>query len=124
VLIYVMRVRLAISKTSPDVMALALRDEAVTRVRVFRSTTAGEDWAETAALGLTPLPWPLDIAFAPTDADTMYVASNSVYRTSNGGQSWTPFANPHSDNISIPVNHAGGVLVRGGGGAGRERTRA
>src|SRR4029078_2031882 len=84
--VYVMRVRIAISKTSPDVMALALRDEAVTRVRVFRSTTGGEDWAETAALGLNSLTWPLDIAFAPTDADTMYVASNSVYRTGSGGR--------------------------------------
>ena len=114
--VYVMRVRLAISKTSPDVMALALRDETVTRVRVFRSTTAGEDWAETAALGLNSVTWPLDIAFAPTDADTMYVASNSVYRTSNGGQSWTPFANPHSDNISIAFNPAGALLVGGDGG--------
>ena len=114
--VYVMRIRLAISRTSPDVMALALRDESVTRVRVFRSTTAGEDWAETGTLGLNSLTWPLDVAFAPSDANTIYVASNSVYRTVNGGQAWTAFANPHSDNISIAFNAAGALIVGGDGG--------
>jgi photosystem II stability/assembly factor-like uncharacterized protein len=114
--VYVMRIRLAISRSSPDVMALALRDENVTRVRVFRSTTAGEDWAETSALSLNSLTWPLDVAFSPTDANTIVVASNSVYRTTNLGQTWTAFANPHSDNISLAFNSAGTLLVGGDGG--------
>ena len=113
--VYVMRLRLAIARSSPDVMALALRDESATRVRVFRSTNAGEDWAETAAIP-NSLTWPLDVAFAPDDANTMYVASNSVYRTSNGGQSWTAFPNPHSDNIAIAFETGGALLVGGDGG--------
>jgi photosystem II stability/assembly factor-like uncharacterized protein len=114
--VYVMRIRLAISRSNPDVMALALRDERVTRVRVFRSTTAGDEWSETASLGNNSLTWPLDVAFSPADANTIYVASNSVYRTTNGGETWTAFANPHSDNIAIAFTPSGAVLVGGDGG--------
>jgi photosystem II stability/assembly factor-like uncharacterized protein len=114
--VYVMRMRLAIARSSPDVMALAVRDENVLRVRVFRSTDAGDTWSETASLGLTSLTWPLDVAFAPTDANTIYASSNGVFRTTNGGQTWTAYNNPHSDNISLAFNAAGTLFVGGDGG--------
>jgi photosystem II stability/assembly factor-like uncharacterized protein len=114
--VYVMRIRLAVARSNPDVIALAMRDESVQRPRVFRSTNAGDEWSETANLPANSLTWPIDVAFSTSDANTLYVSSNGVYRTTNGGQSWTAFVNPHSDNISIAFGASGTLLVGGDGG--------
>jgi photosystem II stability/assembly factor-like uncharacterized protein len=113
--VYVMRIRLAVSRANPDVMALALRDERQFRVRVFRSSDAGDTWAEVSSIA-NSLTWPLDVAFAPDNAETIYVSSNSIYRSGDGGQSWTAFANPHADNISIAFSSDRTLLVGGDGG--------
>ena len=52
----------------------------------------------------------------PTDANTIYVASNGVYRTTNGGQSWVSLGPFHSDNIALTFNANRQLLVGGDGG--------
>jgi photosystem II stability/assembly factor-like uncharacterized protein len=46
----------------------------------------------------------------------MYVASNGVYRTTNGGQSWVSLGPFHSDNIALTFNASRQLLVGGDGG--------
>jgi photosystem II stability/assembly factor-like uncharacterized protein len=112
--VYVPRVRVAIAPSNPDVAAVAIRDTQVDRPRVIRSGDGGATWDEVAPASNT-ITWPLDLAFAPGDADTMYVASAGVYRTTNGGASWTPLASTHVDNIDLAFD-AAGVLITGNDG--------
>ena len=46
----------------------------------------------------------------------MYVSSNGVYRTTNGGQSWVSLGPFHSDNIVLTFNANRQLLVGGDGG--------
>jgi photosystem II stability/assembly factor-like uncharacterized protein len=113
--VYVPRVRVAIAPSSPDTIAVAVRDESIGRPRVFRSANAGDQWAETSLPPASSLTWPLGLVFSPSDASTIYLGSNSLYRTTNGGQSWTALGSTHADNIVLTFN-ASGVLVVGNDG--------
>ena len=63
------------------------------------------------------LTWPLALAFSPNDANTMYVGSNLVYRSTNAGQTWTTVsAGTHADNIAIAFTADRGPLIVSDGG--------
>ena len=113
--VYVPRVRLAVSPSSPDVVALAFRDETLRRPRVYRSVDGGESWTETP-FPANSLTWPLGLAFSPTDANTMYVGSSGVYRTTNGGQNWQTLPGTHVDNIALTFKADGTFVVGNDGG--------
>ncbi len=120
--VYVPRARIAVAPSAPDTVAIAVRDLVRGQPRVFRSTSAGETWSETTPPA-NALTWPLALAFAPTDANTMYVGSNAVYRTTNGGQTWSTLSPTHADNIivtftadGVPLIGSDGGLYRGGAG--------
>jgi photosystem II stability/assembly factor-like uncharacterized protein len=112
--VYVPRVRLAIAPSNPDVVVLAFRDEQIGRPRVYRTTNAGEQWAEISPPqnGQT---WPLALAISPSDANTIYIGSSGVLRTTNGGGSWTAMSNTHVDQTVLTFN-ANGTLVSGNDG--------
>src|SRR5262245_32247005 len=112
--VYVPRIRLAIAPSNTDVVALAFRDEEIRRPRVFRSTTAGAQWAEISP-PITSLTWPLALAISPTDPNTLYVGSSGVHRTTDGGQSWTMMNGTHVDQTVLTFN-ASGTLISGNDG--------
>ncbi len=112
--VYVPRVRFAIAPSNPNVIALAFRDEQIIRPRVYRSTDAGGQWTEISP-PITALTWPLAVAFSPTDANTLFVGSNDVHRTTNGGQTWTTMSRTHVDQTVLAFN-ANGVLISGNDG--------
>ncbi len=113
--VYVPRARVAVAPSAPDTMAVAVRDLLLNRPRVFISKDAGESWAETPPPA-NNLTWPLALAFSPTDANTMYVGSSGVYRSTNGGQSWATLSPTHADNIVITFTADGRVLIGSDGG--------
>ncbi|MEO6223702.1 MAG: hypothetical protein ABIP90_10655 [Vicinamibacterales bacterium] len=113
--VYVPRARVAIAPSAPDTMAIAVRDLFLNRPRVFLSTNAGDSWSETNPPA-TSLTWPLALAFSPTDANTMYVGSNSVYRTTTAGQSWATLSPTHADNIAIAFTADRSPLIVSDGG--------
>lgn len=119
--VYVPRARVAVARSAPDTVAIAVRDLIQTRPRVFRSTTAGDAWMETTPPA-TSLTWPLALAFSPTDANTMYVGSNAAYRTTNGGQTWATLSPTHADNIVITFTADGVPLIGSDGGLYRGST--
>lgn len=65
-----------------------------TNVGLWRSDNAGADWYSVQAGEIE------DFEFHPTDPDVMYACGNLVYRSINGGQS---FSNIHSD---LPASSA------------------
>ena len=113
--VYVPRARVAIAPSAPDTMAVAVRDLFVNRPRVFRSTNAGDTWAETAPPA-NSLTWPLALAFSPTDANTMYIGSSAAYRTTNGGQTWATLSPTHADNIAVAFTADLSPLIVSDGG--------
>lgn len=73
---------------------------------IFRSTDSGETWQDvTSGKGIDPVPnfpfdnMPTDVVVSPTDANTVYAAfgvyyeSGGIWKSTNGGQSWTRLTN-------------------------------
>lgn len=56
---------------------------------LFKSTDSGVTWS----LALPLLNQADDAAIAPENPDTLYVASNDIYKTTNGGSTWTQVDN-------------------------------
>jgi photosystem II stability/assembly factor-like uncharacterized protein len=119
--VYVPRVRVAVATSRPDTMAIAFRDEVLRRPRLFKSVDGGGTWSETPPPS-TALTWPLALTFSPTDADTIYVGSSSIYRSTNGGQNWTTMSSTHVDNIDLTFDANGMLLAGNDGGIFRNTT--
>lgn len=119
--VYVPRARVAIAPSAPDTIAIAVRDLLRNQPRVFRSRDAGQSWTEVAPPA-SSLTWPLALAFSPTDPETMYVGSNGVYRTTNGGQTWATLSPTHADNITIAFTADRSLLIGSDGGLYRGTT--
>jgi photosystem II stability/assembly factor-like uncharacterized protein len=113
--VYVPRVRLAVAASSPDTIAVAYRDLQAGRPRILQSLDAGDHWTETAAVAFS-LTWPLGLAFSPSDSKTLYVSSDGVYRSTDGGQTWVTLGFSHTDNIVLTFNANRALLVGGDGG--------
>ncbi|HET9372088.1 MAG TPA: hypothetical protein VFO19_17630 [Vicinamibacterales bacterium] len=113
--IYVPRARLAVSPSHPDAVAIAFRDTALGRPRLYRSRDFGATFTEST-LPNNSQTWPLALAYAPNDPDTIYLGSNHLYRTTNGGQSWAQMQNTHVDNIAFAFTASGALLAANDGG--------
>ena len=113
--IYVPRARVAVAPSQPDTIAIAFRDVQLNHPRVLLSPDAGDHFAETPPPA-TSLTWPLGLAFSPTDAKTLYVSSDLVYRSTNAGLTWTTINNNHADNIVVTFAADGTLVIGGDGG--------
>jgi photosystem II stability/assembly factor-like uncharacterized protein len=112
--VYVPRVRLVVAPSNPDVVVMAFRDEQIGRPRVYRTANAGEQWAEISPPQNSQT-WPLALAISPSDANTIYVGSSGVRRTTDGGQTWTAMGGTHVDQTALAFN-ANGTLISGNDG--------
>jgi len=76
---------------------------------VYKTTNAGDLWWST---GLSSPIW--DLAIARSDEQTVYAVGYSVYRTMNGGTSWTPvLTNLWSRFVAVDPLDARTVYVGG-----------
>jgi photosystem II stability/assembly factor-like uncharacterized protein len=114
---YTPRARVAVAKSNANVVAYAFLDDGLVRPRVFRSTDAGDSFGEGASPQATnEFVWPLALAISPTNANEIYVANNSVARTTDGGATWTKLGSPHGDQTTLVFNATGTLLVGNDGG--------
>jgi photosystem II stability/assembly factor-like uncharacterized protein len=76
---------LAVDPSDPDILWI------VHRWALYRSANAGARWARTALpVPSPPQPFPLyDIVIDPVAPSTVYTLSSALWRTQDGGQSWT-----------------------------------
>lgn len=116
--IYVPRVRLAVAPSDSDVVAVAIRDEVLDRVRLVKSENGGQTWAQLPGPP-NSVTWPLALTFSPDDADSLFVGSSGNYWSRDGGVSWTPMDGTHVDNIAMAFDAAGTLLVGNDGGIWR-----
>jgi len=81
-----------------------------------RMARAVEPWPE-AGYGVAPkdlkyrFQWTFPITISPHDHNTVYVGSQVVHRTTNGGQSWTIISPDLSTNDSTKQGSSGGLVI-------------
>jgi len=95
---------------------------------VFRSDDAGQTWQRcNGDAGMRDRGWYYTRIYAdPQQADTVYVLSNSVVRSTDGGRTFHEVPTPHGDNhdlwidprndkVMVEGNDGGGVVTLDGG---------
>jgi photosystem II stability/assembly factor-like uncharacterized protein len=75
--------KLAQSPTNPNKLLAATYGGGI-----WTSTNAGQSWTETSS-GLGS-PYVYSIAFSPVDPTLVYAGSYGIYRSDNGGSTWSP----------------------------------
>jgi photosystem II stability/assembly factor-like uncharacterized protein len=75
---------------------------------LFRSDDAGLTWKRASEeAGLRGRPWYYMHVFAdPTDADTLWVADYSLWKSIDGGKTFGEFSTPHGDNHDLWIDPA------------------
>ncbi len=86
---------------------------------VFRSDNAGKTWKRVNSdNGIRDRGWYYTHVFAdPVDADTMYVLSAAMVKSTDGGVTMTEVKTPHGDNHDLWINPADNrIMVQGNDG--------
>ena len=101
---------LAVSAAAPlRVYALV---EAKVNGGLYRSDDAGEHWSlSNTTLGLITRPFYYDHVDAdPTNADVVYVGTESWYKSGDGGKTFRTLRTPHGDNHDMWINPKNGQV--------------
>jgi photosystem II stability/assembly factor-like uncharacterized protein len=101
----VYRASVAICRNSPDILVAAwagLDKNGYNIQAVLKSTDGGTNWSDISGIlagaGAGQSFHVLSTAIAPTDANQIYVGSADLWRSVNGGSSWTT-------SIGLPISH-------------------
>ena len=73
---------------------------------LYRSDDAGESWTLVSTeRGLITRPfYYCNITADPTNADVVYVGTESFYKSTDGGRTWRTQGTPHGDNHDLWIN--------------------
>jgi photosystem II stability/assembly factor-like uncharacterized protein len=96
---------LAVSRANPDRLYVLI--EARPGGGLYRSDDAGRSFVavDTTTRGLITRPfYYTNIDADPTNADIVYVGTESFYKSTDGGRTWATMSTPHGDNHDIWIN--------------------
>ena len=96
---------LAVSPAAPSRVYVLI--EAKPGGGLYRSDDAGESFvvADTATRGLITRPfYYTNVDADPTDANVVYVGTESFYRSADAGRTWRTIRTPHGDNHELWIN--------------------
>ncbi|MEO5589765.1 MAG: hypothetical protein ABIS03_09275 [Gemmatimonadaceae bacterium] len=88
---------------------------------LYRSDNAGRSFVpvDTTTRGLITRPfYYTNIDADPTNADIVYVGTESFYKSIDGGKTWATLSTPHGDNHDLwinPLNHSIMIQANDGG---------
>ena len=85
---------------------------------IYKSTDRGETWTQVSATNNRPMYYS-QIRIDPNDADRVYLGGRDLYRSSDGGRTFTPdaAAGVHPDHHALWINPANSDhLILGGDG--------
>ena len=96
---------IAISYQNPDVTYVATAPYQGTSAKVYKTNDGGDFWSNITGTSL-PNRYPMDMAVDPTNDQIAYITfagfgSGHVYKTKNGGISWTDIS---EDLPDVPTN--------------------
>ncbi|HYE96012.1 MAG TPA: T9SS type A sorting domain-containing protein [Rubricoccaceae bacterium] len=88
------RIGVAVSASSPNVVYAIYADQSGDFLGVYRSANGGDTWARTNDGSLSSMYatfgwWFGNVRVDPTNPDVAYVLGLDVYKTTNGGASWS-----------------------------------
>ena len=95
----------AVSAAKPERLYVLI--EAKPGGGLYRSDDAGRSFipVDTVTRGLITRPfYYTNIDADPTNADIVYVGTESFYKSIDGGKNWTTMATPHGDNHDLWIN--------------------
>jgi photosystem II stability/assembly factor-like uncharacterized protein len=102
---------LAVTAANPQrVYALV---EALPGGGLYRSDNAGQNWElVNSTPGLITRPFYYTTLNAdPTNADVIYGGAETLYKSTDGGKTVTPFRTPHGDNHDMWINPSNGNIM-------------
>ncbi|MEI7980742.1 MAG: T9SS type A sorting domain-containing protein, partial [Bacteroidota bacterium] len=115
------RIGLAISKSNPEIL-YAYYDLTNSEIGIYKTLNGGQTWTRTndgAVWGNSSnFGWYFgQIRIDPTNASRVFVMGLSVYRTENGGSSWSDIGgNMHVDHHAMMINPVTGFIIEGNDG--------
>jgi len=121
---YVGRIGIDISLSDPDILYAIYADEVGYFDGVFKSINGGGNWVRTNDAALANMYssfgwWFGRIVIDPADPDVVYGIGLDLYKTINGGNSWTNISGPvhvdQHDLVAHPLNPNFVVLGNDGG---------
>jgi photosystem II stability/assembly factor-like uncharacterized protein len=104
-------IRVAVTPANPQRIYVYEGDSPTNNIRVAVSDNGGASWANRGAAGLDlgQFGYNTYIYADPANADTLYVGGRDVYKSTNGGVSWTNLTksnNSYSVALAHPDQHA------------------
>jgi hypothetical protein len=91
----------------------ALVETEAEKTRLYRSEDYGESWALVSShRDLMHRPWYYTHVFAdPCHGETVYVANLALWKSTDGGASFTEIQTPHGDNHDLWIDPADPVQI-------------
>ena len=118
------RIGIDISLSDPDVLYAIYADDVGYFDGVFKTTNGGDTWTRTNDASLSSMYasygwWFGRLVIDPADPDIVYGIGFDLYKTVNGGNSWSNISGPvhvdQHDLIAHPLDHGFVVLGNDGG---------
>jgi len=116
------RIGIAIAKSNPDIL-YAFYDLDNTEVAVYKSLNGGQSWTRTndgALYGMNSnFGWYFgQVRVDPLNPDRVFVMGVNLFRTDNGGSSWTDlsFNDIHVDHHAMIFDEANNSIIEGNDG--------
>lgn len=113
------KVAVDVSAANPEVVYANVEAEGK-KGGVYRSDNGGKSWRQASSDRATVARawYYIEIFADPVDADQVYVLNAGMLKSIDGGQNFTPVANPHSDQHDLwihPTNSQNMILANDGG---------
>ena len=120
------RIGISISPSYPNILYAMHEHETSGYLKaVYRSTNSGNSWVKKGVTGISDAPyfyWFGKIIADPVDSNTVYLTGLDLYKSTNGGQSWSDiFTNMHLDQhaVTFHPDNPDIILVGNDGGVYR-----
>ncbi len=120
------RIGITISPSFPNVLYAMYEHETSGYLKaVYRSSNNGNSWVKKGVTGISDAPyfyWFGKIIADPVDSNTVYLTGLDLYKSTNGGQSWSDiFTNMHLDQhaVAFHPDNPDIILVGNDGGVYR-----